>query len=333
MKYLLIILSLALVLGSCTNKSKSGKETVWIYTSLYKDTIADIKPKLEKDFPNLEFKFYQAGSEDIAAKVNAEIIAGKTQADILISSDRFWYEEMADKGFLHKYRPPNSVGVPEYLRSTDDFYSTLSLPVMVLCFNNEVLKPSDAPKSFKDLTDIQWQGKFTTGSPLSSGTNFTTVAMLQHNYGWDFFKALKKNKTISQGGNSAVIRRIQSKERPVGWVLLENVLRFKDKDDRLQVIFPKDGVVIQSNVLAITKGEGNRSEVEKVANWMFGKQGQEAMIRSYMYSPLDKFPPPAGAPPLSEIKANAFKWTPEFIQKVVKEREQIKEKFSEILFE
>ncbi len=332
MRILLSIL-LLLMLGACTKNGASDDKTLWIYTSLYKDTINDLKPRLEKDFPGVKFNFYQAGSEEIAAKVNTEILAGGTQADILISSDRFWYEEMGAAGKLHTYRPPNSVGVPESMRSTKNYYTTLSLPVMVICYNNDVIEDSEAPKSFKELVEEKWMQKFTTGSPLASGTNFTTVAMLQHNYGWEFFEALRKNKTISQGGNSAVLRRIQSKERPVGWVLLENVLRFKDKDDRLKVVYPKDGVVIQSNVLAITKKEGKRELAEKVSNWLFGKQGQEAMIRSFMYSPLDKYDPPAGAPPLRTIKQNAFKWTPEFINKVVKDREQIKEKFSQILFE
>lgn len=61
-------------------------------------------------------------------------------------------------------------------------------------------------------------------------------------------------------GNSAVLRRIQSKERPVGWVLLENLLRLQKKDPRIKTIFPEDGVVIQANIMAITKKR------EKVAN-------------------------------------------------------------------
>lgn len=317
----------------CTSSKENQKQELWVYTSLYKDTIADLTPLLEKDFPNLEVKWFQAGSEEIAAKVNAEKIAGQTKADILISSDRFWYEEMANTGRLHNYFSPEAKTVPDGLRNTKGFYSALSLPVMVLSYNSEVVKEADAPKTFKEMMNSKWMDKFTTGSPLASGTNFTTVAMLTHNYGWDFIKALRKNNTISQGGNSAVLRRIQSKERPVGWVLLENLLRFQDKDKRLKVVYPEDGVVIQANVIAITKKEGSREAAQKFVDWMYKKQGQEAMTRSFMYSPLANFAPPVGAPPLAELQKKAFKWSQEFVDKIVSERQAIKEKFTEIMFE
>ena len=149
----------------------------------------------------------------------------------------------------------------------------------------------------------------------------------------DFIKGLRKNETISQGGNSAVLRRVQSKERPVGWVLLENVLRFQGKDKRLKVIYPDDGVVIQSNVIAITKKENKRELAERFVDWMYEHEGQEAMIRSYMYSPLAEYPAPAGAPPFASIKDKAFEWTQEFLAKVVSDRVLIKETFTEIMFQ
>ena len=90
---------LTIFLVSCQGKSSASRE-IWIYTSLYKDTIAKLLPMLKKEFPEVDFKFYQAGSEEIAAKVNAEILTNNLKADVLISSDRFWYEELADNKAL-----------------------------------------------------------------------------------------------------------------------------------------------------------------------------------------------------------------------------------------
>ncbi|MCB0387084.1 MAG: hypothetical protein KDD43_16940, partial [Bdellovibrionales bacterium] len=53
---------------------------LWVYTSMYKDTIQDLREPLSQAFPGVEIKWYQAGSEEIAAKVNAELIAGHSQA-------------------------------------------------------------------------------------------------------------------------------------------------------------------------------------------------------------------------------------------------------------
>jgi iron(III) transport system substrate-binding protein len=182
------------------------------------------------------------------------------------------------------------------------------------------------------MADPKWKEKFSTGSPLASGTNFTTVAFLQAAYGWDYFKSLKSNKTIAEGGNSSVLRRVQTKERPVGWVLLENVLRFQDSKS-LKVVYPEDGVVIQSNNLAILKKNANQEAAQKVADWMFEQDGQQAMVKSFMYSVTPGFKAPDGAPSLAEIQSKAKPWTQEFIDKTMAQRESLKEEFTKIMFQ
>jgi iron(III) transport system substrate-binding protein len=187
-------LLLALVLlCSCQN---SDKNEIWIYTSLYKDTIADITPKLEKAFPNLKINWYQAGSEEIAAKINTELIAGSPKADILISSERFWYQELSDSGKLVSWKPQIFDSLDEEYKNELGTFHVVCIPIMVLVYNSEVLSESMAPKSFKDLADPKFKSLATGGSPLASGTAFTTVLALQKKYGWEFFHDLKKNNFL-----------------------------------------------------------------------------------------------------------------------------------------
>lgn len=318
------------VLLSCQNNVDPSKE-MWIYTSMYKDTVADLNAQLEKAFPGVKFNWYQAGSEEIAARANGEIMAGGIRADLLISSDRFWYEELARSNLLEAYRPRNSEKVPEALKHPQGFYTAISIPVMVLTYNKEAVQ--EPPRSFLEMGEAKWKGKFTTGSPLASGTNFTTMAALQSKYGWAYFERLKANGTISQGGNSAVIRRVQTLERPVGWVLLEDLLRLQGKDERLGIIYPADGVVTHANIMAIPKRELDRTLVKQVADWMLSQAGQEGVTRSYMYSTLTGFPEPKGAKRYDELMQNAFPWTKDFLDKVTNERIEIKDRFMEIMFQ
>lgn len=331
MRRIAIALVSVLFVVSCTKKET--KPELWIYTSLYKDTIAELEPKLAAQFPEVKFQFFQAGSEEVAAKVNAEMLAGGTKADVLIFSDRFWFEEMATTGKLHKFAPKSAATVPDMLKNPEGFYTTASIPVMVMIYNSDAIPEKSAPKTFKEMMEPQWKGKFATGSPLASGTNFTTVAFLQKAYGWDYFKGLRKNDTISEGGNSSVIRRVQTKERPVGWVLLENVLRYQDTDPKMKIIYPEDGVVLQSNVIAIMKKDSPREHAEKFVEWMFGTEGQDAMVNSYMYSPLPGYKAPRGAPEFDTILAKAKKWSPELLKEIMLERENIKEQFTQIMFQ
>ncbi len=318
-----------LLLLSC---KKNKESEIWIYTSLYKDTLSDLKPLLEKDFPDLKFFFYQAGSEEIAAKVNAEIMAGGSQADIIISSDRFWHEEMAREGYLLAYRPMGHEKIPEMFKNKDGFYQTFSLPVMVLSYNKKVIPADQAPKSFKEMIEPRWFQKFTTGSPLASGTNFTSIAFLLKAYGKDFFKKLQKNGALSEGGNSAVLRRIQNQERPVGWVLLENLLRFQNEPTDFSIVYPEDGVIVHNNVLSLLNKKNPRENVKKVVDWLFTDKGQKVVTRSYMYSPYPEFPAPQGAPDFKNLKTTLFQWSEEFVDHTVKNRETLKEEMTEALF-
>ena len=327
---LITAMTVALAVVGCTKKEEKAK--IWIYTSLYKDTIADIQPKIAAEFPNVDVQFYQAGSEEVAAKVQAEALAGKIQADILISSDRFWYEDLASKGSLVSYKPSQTEKVDVFYKHPDGFYNTLSFPVMVIAYNSEVVKDADAPKSFKELADAKWKDKVSAGSPLASGTNFTTVAFLVKKYGWDYFTSLRKNNFIAEGGNSGVVRRLQSKERPIGIVLLENILRLTKTDPRIKYVIPTDGAVIQSNVLALVKKDSDAAATKKVADWMFGTEGQKAMARSFMYPSVSGQQAPDGAPDFSKLQAGAQPWTREFIGETLKSREDIKNQFSKIIF-
>ncbi|MFZ4713208.1 MAG: extracellular solute-binding protein [Bacteriovoracaceae bacterium] len=329
MRRWLTLLSL-LTLIACSKKD--NRKEVWIYTSLYKDTIADMTPKLEKAFPEVKVNWYQAGSEEIAAKVNTELMAGEPKADILLSSERFWYQELSDSGKLHSFKPSQYETFYDELKNSEGTFHVASIPVMVLVYNNEVVKVEDAPKTFLSLGEVRFKDKITGGSPLASGTNFTTVAALQKKYGWDYFQKLKANNFLFEGGNSAVVKRIQNKEKPIGWVLLENILRFQNEDKRLQVIYPEDGVITQFNTLAIVKKSSPRDVEQKIADWIFTEVGQNAMIGSYMYSPIKGFKSPVGAPEFSTIKGKAFAWTNELIKEITLKRSDLKEEFSNIVF-
>ncbi len=322
--------SVALI-GTLSCTKNSDQQSVWIYTSLYKDTVSDLQTQLEKDFPNIKFQFYQAGSEEVAAKVQAESMTGKIQADLLISSDRFWYEDMATKEKLVAYSPANSEKVSADFKHPKSLYTVLSLPIMVIAYNSEVVKEKEAPKSFKELSEDKWKDKVSMGSPLASGTAFTTVAFLEKKYSWDYFKSLRKNNFIAEGGNSGVIRRLQSKERPIGIVLLENVLRLKD-DPRIKWLVPSDGAVVQSNVLAIVKKDKDQSLEKKVADWMYSEKAQNLIKKSYMHPILSQYGDPVGAPKLDELMKTAPKWNRAFIDETMTARDSIKDQFSKIIF-
>ena len=57
MKNIFMIMAMAFFMAAgCKPKDDKVKQELWIYTSLYKDTIAELTPLLEKDFPGVKFR-------------------------------------------------------------------------------------------------------------------------------------------------------------------------------------------------------------------------------------------------------------------------------------
>ena len=172
------------------------------------------------------------------------------------------------------------------------------------------------------------------GDPAKSGTNFTTVTILSRRYGWEYFEKLRARNLLSAGGNSSVLNRIRTGERPVGVVLLENVLRARQEGaTAVEAIFPGDGGVLVPSPIAILARTGQMEAAQRFYDFMFSAAGQAAVVKGHMYSPLPGHAPPEGAPPLSDLMGGRTEWSSEFIAEVAQARESIKERFTKIVQE
>jgi len=323
---------------ACSDGSKSadGKTKLTIYTSIYESVIVEIEPVLAKQFPDIEIEWYQKGSEEVAAKLNSEILAGNVNADLVMTSDPFWYEELKNAGYLMNYDSPAAAALPPEFRDPDHAFDIVRMPVMVLCANTDKLTADARPKSFKELADPKWKGRITMGDPLSSGSTFTTVAALAKKYGWDYFKSLRANEIVAAGGNSSVLNRITTGEKEVGIILLENLLKAKQENPALpvEIIYPEDGAVLIPSPIAILKTTKSGDAAKKLYEFMLGPEGQEAIVHGWMYSPLDSVVSPEGAKPWSEIRDSALvPWSDAYLKETYAARETIKQEFSRIISE
>ena len=84
-------------------KAKGPSGTLMIYTSIYPDIVELVKPAIAKKFPDLKVNWFQAGSEQVMAKLAGEIEAKKVQADVLLVADPAYYLTLKDNGLLMLY--------------------------------------------------------------------------------------------------------------------------------------------------------------------------------------------------------------------------------------
>jgi len=299
-------------------EGRAGQE-LWVYSSLYKEVAAAIEAAFEKRYPHIDVKTFQAGSEKLQAKIEAEQTAGRLQADILLTSDPFWGLVLDQRGLLLDRKDRKAVETNYY-----------SLMVLVAHRN---LDPSKRPTSFMDLQSPSFRGIVQMGSPLESGTTYSTVAHLSEKYGWKYFEQLRANGIAAAGGNSTVIQKVETGEKKVGIVLLENALAAIKRGSPLEVIYPQDGGILIPSVQMIFKDTRNKQAAELFADFMLGDEAQLIMTKGFIYSVLRHVPSPEGAKSLAEVMKDSPLWTPTFLVKAATESKDIKKKFSHLILE
>ncbi len=323
--------SLLLIVFLLSAASCSGKKKLWIYTSIYKEVIETMREPLQKAMPaDVEVVWFQSGSENIASKLNAELAAGATRADLVLTSDPFWYYELKQEGKLLPYKSPAAKDIPDIYVDPDGAFAGVRLPVMVIGYNSRYFaNESELPKNWKDLADPRFKRLISMPNPLESGSSFTAIALLQKKYGWDFFEKLRSNDIIAAGGNSSVITRIETRERPLGIVLLENVLKAWDKDSPVRPLYPADGTIPVLSPIAILRDSRNPDLAKIAYDWFFTPEAQNAIVLGSMYSLVETAPSPGRAKPYAELKASMMPWSAEILAQMYAERASIKSKFSD----
>lgn len=246
---------------------------LWVYTSMYRHVMDAFDPLLKERMPQVTVRWFQGGSEKVATKLEAELAAGGSPCDVLMTSDPFLYRRLAKEGRLMRAVSPNGVRTPRALVDPDGHWESVRLSTMVLVHK----KGSEAPASFGELLDPKWKGEVVIGDPLTSGTAFTFAVAMERAHGSDFFDKLRANGVRVAGGNAAVLQKVEGGEAKVGVVLLENVLAAKARGSPVEEVWPTDGAVIIPGPVAILSSSRNPAAARAFNDVVLSPEGQKVI--------------------------------------------------------
>ena len=298
---------------------------VWVYTSMYRHVLDAFEPLLKEKLPRVQVHWYQAGSEKVASRLEAERAAGAVRADLLATADPFLFERLAREGALARYASPNVLRVPRSLVELDGRYAAARLSTMVLVHR----KGSPAPASFADLASERWKGRAALGDPLTSGTAFTWAVFMREKYGEGFFEQLRQRGAFVAGGNAAVLQKVESGEADAGVLLLENALTARARGSPIELVWPEDGAVVIPGYVAIFQTTRNPVAAKALVDVLLSPEGQRIIVEKGDLHAVDpRLPGPRGEPALEPLMARAQPWSPELVERALTRGGDIKELFS-----
>ncbi|MFT3837612.1 MAG: ABC transporter substrate-binding protein [Myxococcaceae bacterium] len=317
---------------TATPKSASGADCskpsgdVWIYTSMYREVVDRFDPLLKQRLPQVNVHWFQAGTEKVLARLEAELQAGGTQADVLLVSNPFLYRRLKDEGRLQPYVPPGALRAPRSLVDDDGAYAPVRLSTMVMVKR----AGATAPDSFAGLVDPRFKDKVALGDPLSSGTAFTWSVFLKQSDGVEVFQRLRDNGARLAGGNAAVLQKIEGGEADVGVLLLENALAAQAKGSKVEVVWPKDGAVVIPGDAAIFKTTRNLQGAQAVIDELFSDEGQRLIVGGDMHAVDPRLPGPGTEPALDELMKRSRPWSPALEKEGVEQAETLKTEIQKV---
>ncbi|MBU8898582.1 ABC transporter substrate-binding protein [Corallococcus sp. M34] len=313
--------------GGPVASAESVMGDVWVYTSMYQHVLDALAPLLAQRLPGVKVHWYQAGSEKVASRLEAERLAGAVRADVLLTSDPFLYERLAREGAFLRYASPNVLRVPRTLLDLDARYAAARVSTMVLVHREDSVPP---PTSFAALARGPWSGRAAIGDPLTSGTAYTWVVFLRSRYGEGFFSALRARGALVAGGNAAVLQKVESGEVDVGVVLLENALAAKGRGSPLAVTWPEDGAVVIPGPVAIFQSTRNPVAARALVDLLLSPEGQRIIVeRGDMHGVDPRLEGPRGEAGVEALLSRSQPWTPELLELGLSRGTTIKAAFSE----
>lgn len=326
---LLALLFLGTGCSSQAPAAQSGKGpqgTLSVYTSQPDADIAKLAATFRQLHPRVEVNVFRSGTEEVIARINTEVKAGKLGADVILLADAPTFEALKEKSLLLPYKSPQAQQIAPALLDADGQYApTKMIPTGIAVNTNKV----------KDLSTIDWttltdpanKGQVVMPSPLYSGAAAynTGIFRNQAGLGWSFFEKLKGNAVTVVKGNGDVLKRVANGEAAYGIIVDYMAFRAKQQGSPVDFVYPPSGVTVITEPVAIAKATANPEAAKAFVDFILSPEGQQLAV-SLGYLPVR----PDVAGPQGRVDVKNLKLFAAPAKQLAEQREQDKKDFSSL---
>lgn len=303
---LVIVILCSILFAGCGGSDKkteapaAGGKKLVIYTSMKESLISGIVEGFKKKNPGIEVDYQSAGAGKLMAKIAAERQSGRILADVIWTSEVPDFYNMKKEGILEQYKTPMINEILNPFKDYDGYFTAARLGTLGIAVNTDKIKTP--PTQWADLFKPEYKGAFGIADPALSGTSYMSVALLEKQFGWEFFEKLKANQARIGKGSGQVIDDTASGELAaclaVDYITNDKVA----KGAHIALYYPPELLIVPSPV-AIFKGSSNIEAAKKFVDYLLSQEAQTLIagegtlsVRTDVKSPAKfKLPEPADA--------------------------------------
>ncbi|MCM8922385.1 MAG: extracellular solute-binding protein, partial [Candidatus Thiodiazotropha sp.] len=199
----------ALVLGLTLGNLFAGGETeqgaavgkpVMIYSPQTEDDIGYILAAAEEEL-DFDIEILRLGGGELADRLLAE--SNNPQADVVFGLVPLSMYHLKKEEVLTPYTPKWVAGLPGAYQDSEHYFHSFWQTPIVLAYNGDAMGAAEAPKSWLDLTQDKYVGKYAIGSTRGQTVRTYLSGILWRFFdlstgevaqeGWDFLRKLYAN--------------------------------------------------------------------------------------------------------------------------------------------
>ncbi|MFQ3187418.1 MAG: iron(III) transport system substrate-binding protein [Marinomonas primoryensis] len=304
--------------------SAQAQETLTLYTSQPNKDAQMTVDAFEAANPDIKVEWVRDGTTKLMTKLRAELSSGVVKPDVLLIADSVTMESMVSDGYLESYLSPNRTKYEDSLYSDKGYYYGTKLITTGIVRHQKALQQ---PTDWSDLVKSEYKNQVAMPSPLYSGAALIHLATLtdDKSLGWNYYEQLHANQMKAQGGNGGVLKAVASGTKPYGVIVDFLAIREAAKGSPIEFIFPKTGVSMVTEPVAIMKGAKNKVAAKRFVDFLLSKDGQQLVLEQGYLPARGDIGVPAGFP-----KRDAIRLMPFDAAKTLENNEVNKARFSKI---
>lgn len=145
----------------------------------------------EAKYPKVKVRI-TSGRYDLMPKIDAQIAAGKMDADLAILQTTQDYVRWKRQGALQSFAPPDFDLIPAKLKDPDAHFLPVFLVMIGFAYNPAQVAAADTPRTIPDFLKPAFKGKIVSTYPHDDDLTLYSNTLIVEKYGWGMIEQLLK---------------------------------------------------------------------------------------------------------------------------------------------
>jgi len=251
-----------------------------------------------KKYPFIKLTYWRGDTEEIVAKLSAEVRAKNVVADLVEGTG---VGELAvEAGLTVPFSTPATDALPEMYRDPRGNWVSTRVSYFGIAYNTKLVPADQAPRTYDDLLDPRWKGKLAWRIGTSSGTPLflTTIRIARgEDKAREYFEKLAQQKVINFGSGSArtLVDRVIAGEFPIALNIFAHhplISKAKGAPVNTQLLEPTAST---AGTMIVPRGVRHPYAAMLLADFILSQEGQS------IFSKAEYFPVRSDVAPLETL--------------------------------